>query len=345
MSLTSADWLKVVGPRLTGPLFNPENVARRLRRLAGVLPGDCSATLEARLASGIAPVDLSVCLRTADQAQTLAARLPSSPTKSVLSLWSEGSLAQVRSVWLEFDLDRELEEAELRPSLICAKLPRDADSGWLVGTLVPLLMGRRPTSRQRGLVLRCLGALPDAARLLYVFSLPGRGNDAVRLEIFGLEPAQILDYLWEVAPRTVPGIAQVAPLFVDTERLHLSFDVAEEVLPRIGIEGSFPRQPHREPRWACLLTRLVERGLCSPAKREAVLAWPGQDSFWSAPKRWPAAAIGAPVFCVRGLSHVKVISHTDREPEAKIYLTFGPADRSGVAGAASSPASRSAFST
>jgi hypothetical protein len=344
--LTCADWLAVLDPWLTGPLFDSETVGR-LRRLARAVPGECLGTLEVRLAPGTAPVDLSVRIRTPDQARAMAARLPSSPLGEFLSHWCEpeGPFAPVRSIWLEFDLDREPLGDRLPPAVVCAKLPRDADRRWLTGTLLPALGGCPPSSRQRDLILQCLGALPAAASLLYLFSLRARGSDAVRLEIFGLEPAQILDYLRSVAPRTIPEVAQIAPLFEEVERLHLSFDVGEEILPRIGIEGSFPRQPSREPRWAGLLARLVERGLCSPGKREAVLAWPGYDSFWTAPERWPVAEIGVRGFCVRSLSHVKVICHPDREPEVKIYLTFGPAERSGVAGAASSPASRSAFST
>lgn len=305
------------------------------------------ATLEARLAAGVSPVDLSVCLGTACQADAMAARLSVSPVRKFLSRWAEPeeSLAPVRSVWLEFDLDGEPGEDRFSPSVVCAKLPRDVDPGWLTGTLLPSLSGRPSSSRQSDLIHLCLGALPASASLLYVFSLQGRGSDAVRLEIFGLEPARILDYLSGLAPRMVPAVAQITPLFAGVERLHLSFDIAEEILPRIGIEGSFPRQPSREPRWADLLTRLVERRLCSTEKREAVLAWPGYDSFWTAPQRWPVSEIGARGFCVRSLSHVKVVCHPDREPEAKIYLTFGPAERSGAAGAASSPASRSAFST
>ncbi len=55
-------------------------------------------------------------------------------------------------------------------------------------------------------------------------------------------------------------------------------------------------------------------------KREAALAWPGWDSFWTAPDRWPVEAVGAEGYCVRYLSHVKVVCRPDREPEAKVYL-------------------------
>ena len=78
------------------------------------------------------------------------------------------------------------------------------------------------------------------------------------------------DYLERVAPHVIPTMAEIAPFLQGMENPHLSFDIASEVLPRIGLEGAFPRQPQREPRWAEILGRLVEGELCSPAKREAV---------------------------------------------------------------------------
>lgn len=342
MPLTAADWLSVFAPKLTEPLFASETVGR-LRGLARTLPGDCQGVLEVRLASGAAQVDLSLRLLTAAQACGLAARLSSCAVGEFLSLWSkpDGPLAPVRSVWLEFDLDQE----EPPAPVVCAKLPADVDSGWLLGTLLPALRGDPLSRGQRALILTCLESLPRSAHLLYVFSLRARGSDAVRLEVFGMEPSQMLDYLRRVAPRTVPAAQEITPCFEGVERLHLSLDVAAEIRPRIGIEGSFPRQPHREPRWKELFDRLESRGLCSAGKRDAALAWPGYDSFWTAPEPWPIAEMGSRGFCGRGLSHLKVVGRTDREPEAKAYLEFGPFDRASDAASLSSTAGRSAFST
>jgi hypothetical protein len=338
LSLTSADWLGVLAPRLVEPLFDPESTGR-LRRLAGLFPGECQGTLEARLASGAAPVDLSLRVRTAAEARDLAARLPAAG--GFLARWAEGGLAPVRSVWLEFDLDR----AESPVPVVCAKLPREADSGWLLGTLLPALQGRPLPTDQRASILTCLDALPVSASLLYVFSLRARGSDAVRLEIFGLEPASMLVYLRSLAPEMVLAVEEASTIFEGVERLHLSFDVTDAILPRIGIEGSFPRQPSREPRWEAFFERLVRRGLCSPGKRDAALAWPGYDTFWTAPERWPVAELGPRGLCLRTLSHLKVVCAPDREPEAKAYLAFGPPDRSSEGVTASSAASRSALST
>jgi hypothetical protein len=341
--LICAHWLSVLEPRLIPPLFDSQALAR-LRSLAPALSGECQGVLEARLAPGAEPVDLSLRLLTSPQAWGMAERLPPSPERDFLLLWSqpEGPLARVRSVWLELDLGREPKTA-LAP-IVCAKVPPDADPGWLADTLLPALLGGSPPAGQRARILSCLGAMPSSANLLYLFNLRARGSGAVRLEIFGMETSEILGYLRRVAPERVPETTEGVSLLEGAERLHLSFDVTEEILPRIGIEGSYPRQPPREPRWEGLFSRLVAEGLCSPQKRNAALAWPGYDSFWTAPERWPVAEIGPRWFCVRALSHLKIVCRPDRPPEAKVYLAFEPLDRS-EAGAASSPASASAFFT
>jgi hypothetical protein len=268
--------------------------------------------VEVRLAAEAGPIDLSLRLRKPAEALHAASLLP-----SFLSRWA----APVHSVWLEFDLDRE-PESVLRP-IVCTKLFPDADLRWLTETLFPCLHGRPLASGQQRLVRRCHEAIPAPAYLLYAFSLLPRGSDALRLEIFGLDPAGIVSYLKDVAPGAVSWVQDAAGLFDGVERIHLSLDLGEEVLPRIGIEGSFSRLPGREPRWGGLFERLVSRGLCRPEKRDAALAWQGSETFWTAPLAWPVETVGAGGFCFRKLSHVKVVCRPDREPEAKAYLLFG----------------------
>lgn len=316
------EWLAVVRPCLTAPLFHPGRVEQLLSTTA-LLPGNCLGIIETCLASGDAPVDVSIRLLNPDQGRCMALQVPQPHLKRFLSRWSEpdGSFSIVRSVWLEFDLERG--GGALPEAVPCAKLPGDADPFWIVDVLLPALHGAPLSSEQRDLWLACQREIRAPGYLLYIFSLRARGTDAVRMEIFGLGVEQILAYLGRVAPDALPEVTEIAPLFHGVERLHLSFDLSPEgeVLSRIGLEGSFPRLPRREPRWRQLFARLEERGLCDPGKGKAALAWPGYDSFWTAPERWP---VGAQGFCVRSLSHVKVVCQPGREPEAKVYLAFGP---------------------
>lgn len=222
------------------------------------------------------------------------------------------------SIWLELDLER-APDGGLPDPVFCAELERSADPVQVLDAVFPVL---DPSQRDRA--LRCIAEIPPPARLLYLFDLRARGTRALRLEILGLPPHAALPFLQRLAPALVPAVAGAAPLLAGAERPHLSFDIGPEGIgPRAGLEGSFVKGPHREPRWRELFDRLVDHGMCTPEKREAVFAWPGQETFWAAPDRWPVETAGMRGVCVRALSHVKVVARPDRAPEAKVYLLFG----------------------
>ena len=314
------DWLTFVRPRLA-PALVDATAYERLRGVARRLPGDGLAALEIRLAAGSGPVDLSLKLSEPSRARGVADVVPS-PHRQLLRRWEAGELPSVPSFWLEFDLDRSPEG--LPDPVLCAELARGTDPGWLVETLLPELRGVPLAGPQRELALRVLAAVPLPARPLYAFDLSPRGSDAIRLEILGLAPEAMPGILGQVAPDLAPAVTAAAPLFAGAERPHLSLDVTPEgIAPRVGLEASFVRGPHREPRWRNLFDRLIDQGLCDPEKRDAVFAWPGQESFWAAPGRWPAEAAGLGGTCVRAVSHVKLVVRPGRAPEAKVYLLFG----------------------
>ena len=238
-------------------------------------------------------------------------------TRQFLRRWSAGELPFVSSIWLELDAERSA--GGLPDPVLCAEVESGADPVRTLDALFQTL-----DAAQRARALRCIAEIPPPARLLYVFDLRARGTRDLRLEILGLRPHDAPAFLARVAPHLASAVAKAAPLLAGAERPHLSFDIGPEGIgSRAGLEGSFVKWPHREPRWRELFDRLVDRGLCAPGKRDAVFAWPGQETFWAAPERWPAEAAGTRGVCVRALSHVKVVARPDRAPEAKVYLLFG----------------------
>jgi len=320
-----ASWLEVAQPHLPRALVS-EAALGSLRGLARRCAANF-AVLEARLGSGNQqPVDLS-CRLDPGSARSLAGLVDPEGLRLFLRSWAEGEPAaeQVPGVWLEFDLDGSGGPPPdvLTPS-VCAKLRGPFDADWLEGVLLPRLQGEALSEAQRRRVRACFEAIPPPARLLYGFCMLPRPGRPLRLEIYGLDPDGIIEYLGRVAPQVIPQVQGPVHLLDGIERTHLSLDlIGCEVSPRIGIEGSYARQPKRDPRWRELFDRLVAAGLCSVEKREAALAWPGWDSFWTAPDRWPVEAVGAAGYCVRYLSHLKVVCRPDREPEAKVYLALG----------------------
>jgi hypothetical protein len=161
--------------------------------------------------------------------------------------------------------------------------------------------------------------------------MESRLDDSVRLVVAGLDTAGLMAFLRRVAPAVVVRqTVGAAPLIAGAVKTQLSFDVGEEVGERIGIECSFPRLPAREPGWAGLLARWTAAGLATAEERDALLAWTGYDSHWTACARWPAGMETSGAFCIRCLSHLKLVCIPERPPAAKAYLLFGPLRRDPV---------------
>lgn len=332
-SLSCESWIPVIRPFLSECLVTGPALVR-LGQLAGYLPSDCLGALEVRLASGCDTVDFSVRVAEPAQARWLAQRVGLPHVSTLLSRWSssDSELSPASSVWLEFDLDREVRE--LPVPVLCARLRSPFDARWLIDSLLPAMHGRPLSEAQKHRLQAAIEAIPGGGKVLYAFSLLSRPGNAIRLELFGLGPEAMVDYLRRVlSSQAADQVADIADLVADGDRYHLSFDIDDDFGPRIGVEVGYQRLPHREPRWGKLFDRLVRHGLCASDKRAAVFTWPGYDTPKTAAERWPGGAHLAadPVtgFCVRCLSHVKLVTWPHREPEAKAYLLFQHLHRSG----------------
>ena len=331
-ALTAADWLEVALPRVP-PCLAGDRAVERLYTLARRLPwspGDGPIVIETRLAPAgrrERPVDLSLQITTSAQAAALSTAAEKAAGSAAvwqrfLHAWATRPewRARVPSLWLEFDLDRPPAAAPV--PIVCAQLAAGVEAAWVAGTLLPAMLGAPPAAAQRRLLERCWREVPAPGRPLYVFALLPRRTAAVRVEIAGgLELPALAAFLRRLqAPAAAARVAGLGTLLAGADRLHLSCDLGDTLAPRVGVEVSFPRQPRRDPRWERLFERLVAAGLCSPAARDAALAWPGQDSLWTAAGRWPAARGAAAVRCVRALSHVKLVCDRRRPTTAKLYL-------------------------
>ncbi len=342
---TLAPWVDVVRTRLPDCLAGEDAMAR-LGRAARRLPFDGLGALELRLGGAVSrrttsAVDLALHLQTPAQARALAPRIAPPRLGRFVSSWGRGEQPAARSLWLELDLDR---EPAVRPVPgICAGLAEGGTFGSVPGQLaehladhlLPALRARPLGSALRRRLLACVAAIPAPGRLRYAASMESRPDDAVRLVVAGLDVAALAAFLARVAPADVARRAgELAPLAAGAARTHLSFDVGEAVGERFGIECSFPRLPAREPAWRGLLERWTAAGLVGGDEAEALLAWTGYDSAWTAAARWPAGVDSASAFCLRAVSHLKLVSVPQAPPHAKAYLLFGPWRRKGERAAA-----------
>jgi hypothetical protein len=96
----------------------------------------------------------------------------------------------------------------------------------------------------------------------------------------------------------------------------VNLDVDRHLLPIVSIEYLLRRasQLRGEITEAAFLDGLVEGGFCSPAKRDALLTWPGLSMHTMRHELWRSRV-------TRRVNHVK-LSYSDGEPpEVKAYLS------------------------
>lgn len=312
--------MRVVRPFLPATLVG-EAAWHRLEEVTRYFRADVLAALEFRLAESEERVDFSLRVDQPFQAREAAQLGISNRLQAFLLRWSESPATreQIPALWLELDLSPET--PGIPEPLVCLQIAPALDLEILTDDLLPALRGEPLDPKQRDALQACRSEALASGRLLYVFDLQARQNRAIRLEILGRSTAESLgDFERLTGTPPFPSLVTAASLLETVERPHLSFDVENEILPRVGLEGSFRRVPHSEPRWAELFDRLVSAGLCTAEKREALFTWPGYDTPRSAVGRWPAEVSRG--WCVRSLSHVKLVAKPEQPLEAKAYLTF-----------------------
>ena len=325
----AADWWPLIGPHLFKdlPRDSAESVREPVLSLLRLLPPDALLAFELPLIQD--PVhprlpDVSLRLTCFEHADHVMAHWPSADWTDLVSRWAharttgEGTvLAAARSLWLEFDLRR---TTRPRP-LLCLRLPEACGD---LGPWVELLHGGAGRAAQIPALERCRLALPPGACAMYLFDLSAREAGSLRLELAGISFADMVPYLRRINAPIPEWVLRLGPLFTSSDRPHLSFDLRADgsIDDRIGIETSYVRLPHREPRWSLLFDTLVHESLCDARTREAFMAWPGQAQRATA-EHWPSSPELADGHVARVLSHVKLAGRlADTLPEAKGYLLF-----------------------
>jgi hypothetical protein len=343
-------YLKLSAPYLSPCLISPTALAD-LVWIARLLPPVSASGFECRLGREEAQADLGVRLLAADGSRAaLAGRgdpsLALSPSLFVHPVWERlrrfgvhwdepGTLLQeeIRDVFLEFDVDGPPSPVPI-PSFFI-EYERQA---WrrleALEQSLALLWGAPLAPAVRARVVDCLAALPPEGSVSAVGAMFSRRFDGVRLCLQGLTPGTMPGYLarigWPGEPEELE--AMLAPVAGRVERMALSLDVGAAVLPKVGVECHLAEslyEPDTE-RWTALLDVLVERGLCLPAKREALVGWLGHTHLRSRPETLPSnlralsASLGPsalPVF-LRRLNHLKLVFQPGQPPEAKAYLAL-----------------------
>lgn len=199
-------------------------------------------------------------------------------------------------------------------------------SSLLTGASLPAALAAR--------VRRCHRDCPHGAAITDIGFMLSRNIEAVRLVITPVSKAAIAEFLavqdWpEGSPSTDEALALLPEA---AEQLGLSLDVAERLVPRVGVEY-YPGPLDADlPAWQDALDALVASGLCSEPKRDALLRWPGHVEPTDTTEDWPASLLVASLLnrpdrfmvLARRLTFLKLVCQPDQAPTAKAYFGFGP---------------------
>lgn len=331
-SVSLASHLKLVMPALSEHLVSPQSLAN-LEQLLGTLPPISTAGFECRLGADQTQVDFGVAfVNYAAQFRQIFSRYPQWQTLAPFwQAWLHAADQQnFTGLLLEFDLDTD--SIDRIPSLFLGLKPPYSRE---FAALEPLIQSLLPDCGAAVLdqVRVCYDSLPTGAVNTHLGAMLSRSAQAVRLNLAGLPTEQIPDYLsaigWQDPTAQFPPL--LSTLSRHVENLHiLAIDVGERVLPRIGLECYFSHQPKQEPRWQTFLDYLVEQELCTAAKAEALLQWPGAIQAGQGNPDWPEnLSLGDRFFgsqagsaFVRWINHIKLVYTPGYPLEAKAYPTF-----------------------
>lgn len=340
MTLLMADYLRVVTSYIPSPLVSLEALSY-IQALAESLPPISTACLECRLGEGKDRVDFLVAFPC--MALNLPEGFPIHPVWQAFTHFCQDwtnpatELCQIIDyTWFEFDLIEKPSQVPI--PCIGFTLNQEAIKDCrlreiAIEYLIKLLQPSDPLLLESN-IQTCADALPNGARIAHIGAMLSRSSKAVRLVAKGIPPQQLPDYLeqvgWKDSADKLPTLLPDLSNFVDS--IALAFDVGNHIYSRIGLECFFEKQPFDDELvWQTFLDDyLVKEGLCTPAKRNALLAWPGFTQKADQPELWPNSlnqldcllnAKASSVFC-RTLNHIKIVYQPSRSLSAKAYPFF-----------------------
>lgn len=335
MNYAMEEYLKVVTPHISSELVSPEALSH-IRSLAQILPPFSFAGFECRLGADQSRVDFQVNLScfTPSLPETFLNHPAWQVFQEICQEWTEpkSSLHQrVRDIWLEFDVDEQPSQVPV-PCIFLSLSQETLSEPQEIVEMASRLLNHHVSSLLETNLRLSMDCLPAKARISHLGAMLSRSAQVVRINVNGISSKQLLDYLmqigWTEPTNTLQSLISKLSEFVDYIRL--SCDVGETILPKIGLECFLRKQPQNEPRWQLFLDYLVEKGLCTLDKQNALFTWPGfcqkasQLDNWPNNLDWGDLLLGSKAFSIftRNISHIKIVYQPGCFLEAKVYLAF-----------------------
>lgn len=338
MNIVLEDYLKVIAPHLHSELVTPQALAQ-IQFLTQHLPIS-NAGLECRLNDIEPDVDFHVSFTHLPPELCFLPNPVWQACQTFSQQWINSTSAvhqSINNLILEFDLPAQPISEQItegfNPSFFfILKSEIMVEVQELIESVLNLL--EYPLNSNLTAKLKhCLRSLPEGATLANFGVMLSRPTQALRLTLKEISFQELPTYLeqigWVDPTNTFMSYASTLSPFVDT--LALAFDLEDTVHPRIGLECFVTKQFHDQSRWQQFIDHLVETGLCSQAKRNALLAWTGFSQKSDCSELWPAnltygdLLMGADAVSLfwRRINHIKIAYQPGQPQLAKAYLAFG----------------------
>lgn len=341
MSTSLDNYLRIVTPYLHPQLVTPQAIAQ-IQALACRLPVASAALLECRLSDTDTEVDFHASFTHVPPNLTNQF-LPNPAWQACQTLcheWmdsSSGLHQSINNLILEFDLPKHPTDTPpieaISPSpYIMFKSEMTISLQALIQQTLELLQ-RPPDPSLMAKIQHCLHVLPKGATLANIGVWLARPHQAIRLTIKEIQFEQLPAYLeqigWTHPTHALTAYTSTLSPFVHT--LALAIDLDPTLHPKIGLECFATPEFHDQERWQHLIAHLVQTGLCSPAKQNALLDWSGFTQQVDCPDLWPAnltygdllMGSNAVSFFWRRINHIKLVYQPGQPLTAKAYLAFG----------------------
>ncbi|NLB51696.1 MAG: hypothetical protein GX808_02005 [Syntrophomonadaceae bacterium] len=228
-----------------------------------------------------------------------------------VNFWS----SPIDDIWFEIDND-EYERKIPQPCFFfnASKLEKgaDVDEQLLFNALKKLLdIGQLESLWPN--IHKAIFQLPDEVGLFQVGVMLARSNDRVRIFTAELTREQTVKYLsdigWTGPFSELEGLFQLLHSYSDSQYI-LDFDVSQQgISEKIGINFGLGKKQDL----SAFLDNLVEKHLCTAAKRSGVLAWSGSKGSFLGPDYGYSALL-------KDISHFKIGYSPEEGLKAKAYL-------------------------
>ena len=243
----------------------------------------------------------------------------------------------VFGLWLEFDEPDILNEnivpsifLQIKPLYI--NKPTDIEKcAWVTQTAIPLLNGREVSEKIEQNFLDCIKKLPKGASIFHIASMLSRQEEeGIRIVVKRIDPDQIIPYLnsigWYDENNGLSDLLNEVKKFSNCIRLHIN--LGNKIGKKIGLECFIsPDKYHKDVDWTEFMEYLVNKELCNPDLRSALLNFPGVEQEnteynFDLDSYIPSVKLPDNNFSkaiVRYLSHIKISYEPNMNIEAKAY--------------------------